>query len=257
MRIPRIFHFVWLGGNQFPPQFKEYQRTWAKKHPNWVLKVWSEKNLFNLINKNYLSLCNNYSEMSDLIRYECLYRYGGIYLDVDFECFKNIEPLIEDREIFISTEDNYHLCGGIIGSVKNHPLIYRLIKKIPTQLEETKDLTSDKRIGPKFVTENIRKDEITVLPKEYFYPYLPGQNNLKENLSSNKECYAAHHWSASWLKNPIINEDSSSNFGDCCGTCRNSDFAGEGEFTFCKLKNENKYIIHICEKFNKKTKIDF
>jgi len=196
--IPKIIHHVWLGNKPFPEEFNRYRLSWMKHHPTWTMMFWDEDNLPKLINQNSLKLCNTYSEMSDVIRYELLYKYGGIYLDCDFSCYKNVEPLIKDLKLFISTEDNVHLSGGFIGSVPKHPIIKRLIRLIPKNLEMSKGKTSDLRIGPKWLTNNVRKDEITILPKEYFYPYLPWEIEKKENLKKNKICYAAHHWKRSW-----------------------------------------------------------
>ena len=197
MKVNKIFHHIWLG-SPLPKNVKRYRKTWHKHHPDWKMMLWRDKNLPEMINQDYLELCNTYSEMSDLIRYELLYQYGGVYLDTDFECYKNIEPLINDYELFISTEDYRHLCGGFVGSIPKHPIIKRLIDRIPGQLKATVGKTSDLRIGPSFVTENIHPSEIAILDKIYFYPYLPGQQYERDN--KNGVAYAAHHWHGSWLK---------------------------------------------------------
>lgn len=205
MKIPKIFHRIWLGPNKLPSKSVKYGRTWEKHHPDWEMKLWTDDNMPNLINEKYLPICTTYSEMSDLIRYELLYRFGGVYIDTDFSDYKNIEPLIQDKDIFVSSESRRILCGGIIGSSKKHPLIKRVIDKIPEQLINTTNSTSDLRIGPTFLTNTIDYDEINVLPTPYFYPYLPGQNHLKRRIKKDGIAYAAHHWHASWLKTPKIN----------------------------------------------------
>jgi mannosyltransferase OCH1-like enzyme len=204
MKIPKLFHQVWVGGNPFPKKFKKYRKSWINNHPDWEFYLWTEKNLpDDLLNLDCLELCNTYSEQSDVLRYSLLYKFGGCYLDVDFRNFKNIEPLINDFELFISTEDYRHLCGGFIGSIPQHPVIKRLIDRIPEQLKNTVGNTSDLRIGPSFVTENIHPKEIAVLDKIYFYPYLPGQQYERDNIEKKGIAYASHEWAASWINNPI------------------------------------------------------
>jgi mannosyltransferase OCH1-like enzyme len=202
--IPKIFHRIWLGNHKMPREFVRYGKSWEDLHPNWEMNLWTDDNLPELINQAYLDKCNTYSEMSDLIRYELLFQYGGIYLDCDFECFKNIEPIIKNSELFISTEDNRHLCGGFIGSIPQHFVIKRLIDEIPSKLKETEGNKSDLRSGPTFVTKTINRKEINILPKQYFYPYLPGQTKEKKALKTNRQAYAAHHWAGSWLKNKVV-----------------------------------------------------
>ncbi len=198
--IPQIFHRIWLGGKPMPPQLETWGQTWLDHHPDWEMKTWTEDNLPELINEQFLPLCNNYSEKSDLIRYELLYQFGGIYIDTDFECFKNIEPLIQDVPLFASSENHQIICGGFIGAEPKHKYIMNVIRRIPRALRSTTKKTSDLRIGPTFLTGSIPRDEIVVFPKQFFYPYLPGQTQLLKQLPKNKIAYAAHHWNASWLK---------------------------------------------------------
>jgi hypothetical protein len=201
--VPKIFHRIWLGNTPMPLEFVRYGETWEDNHPCWEMKLWTDENLPKLINEDYLKLCKNYSEMSDLIRYELLYKYGGVYIDTDFESLKPIDNLIEDLDIFASTENNTHICGGFFGAQPKHPLLKEIINKIPQALEENKNETSDLKIGPTFITEVLKYSNIKVLDKEFFYPYLPGQTSIKNKLSENKIAYAAHHWAASWLEKDI------------------------------------------------------
>ena len=203
MRIERNFWQVWFG-KPMPKRYRKYLKTWKKYHPDWTFHLITEKNVkdYPFIDLDVLELCNNYSEMSDAIRWPMVYHYGGIWLDSDFLCLKNLEPLIKDCTIFISTEDNYHLSGGFFGAKKGHPIIKRLVDLIEPTLLATMDKPSDQRIGPKWVTEHISCDEITVLPKKYFYPYLPGQQFARDTYKKKGVAYAAHIWNGSWLKNP-------------------------------------------------------
>jgi mannosyltransferase OCH1-like enzyme len=39
---------------------------------------------------------------SDILRYEVLHKLGGVYVDFDFLCLKNIEPLLQKDYLRIS-----------------------------------------------------------------------------------------------------------------------------------------------------------
>lgn len=203
MKVPRQFWQVWFG-KRMPKKYRKYRKSWQKHHPNWTFHLITEKNLYDydFMDFDILHLCNNYSEMSDAIRWNAVAEHGGIWLDSDFLCLKCIEPLINDLECFISTEDNYHLCGGFFGAVKGHLITKRLAGLVEPTLKATMDKPSDQRIGPKWVTKNISWDEITVLPKKYFYPYLPGQQRERDTFRNKGEAYAVHIWGGSWLKQP-------------------------------------------------------
>ena len=44
MRIPRIFHQIWVGPDPLPDEFAAYGQTWLDHHPGWELKLWTDEN---------------------------------------------------------------------------------------------------------------------------------------------------------------------------------------------------------------------
>ena len=43
-----------------------------------------------------------------MIRYMILYCHGGVYVDLDIECFKSIDPLVENKSFFLGMEPPEH-----------------------------------------------------------------------------------------------------------------------------------------------------
>ena len=43
-----------------------------------------------LKNKKAYSLAKNWGMKSDILRYEILQKFGGVYIDTDYECLQNI-----------------------------------------------------------------------------------------------------------------------------------------------------------------------
>ena len=41
-------------------------------------------------NKKAFLSAHNYGMKSDILRYEILHTYGGVYIDTDYECVRNI-----------------------------------------------------------------------------------------------------------------------------------------------------------------------
>jgi mannosyltransferase OCH1-like enzyme len=41
----------------------------------------------------HITNASNLGLKSDLVRYEVLYLFGGIYIDIDYECIKSLETL--------------------------------------------------------------------------------------------------------------------------------------------------------------------
>ena len=45
MRIPRLFHQIWVGPNPFPDEYAALQETWRTHNPDWELHFWRDDNL--------------------------------------------------------------------------------------------------------------------------------------------------------------------------------------------------------------------
>ena len=54
MAIPKILHYVWFGGKEFPKREAKCFTSWQKKLPSFELRRWDESN-FNVH-------CNKYVE---------------------------------------------------------------------------------------------------------------------------------------------------------------------------------------------------
>jgi Glycosyltransferase sugar-binding region containing DXD motif len=125
MLIPRIFHQIWLGLNPFPEAHARYQETWLAHHPGWELRMWTEDNLpQNLRRSEALERLRHPVERSAILRYELVWRFGGVYLDTDFECRHSIEPLIREATFFVGC---WPKAGAphdaLFGSVARHPIL--------------------------------------------------------------------------------------------------------------------------------------
>ncbi len=199
--IPKKIHQIWLGG-QMPELFINYQKTWIKHHPGWELIIWNENNLNNLKNIDFADLnkCNSFSEKSDYLRFCILMEYWWLYIDTDFECYRNVEPLLENEKIVIWEEFYWVFNAAFIGSTKNNEVIREIFLGLKEQLKVDTKLN---RTGPIFISKYIKKyrNKIKIVPWGMLYPeyWLYIRNNKEETI------YANHHYSASWCNNTTKN----------------------------------------------------
>src|ERR671939_669644 len=103
MLIPRLFHWIWLGNRPLPTEHRRWIGGWLELHPRWKHVLWTEENRPTLINEEQFQRADSYAQQSDILRYEIVYRHGGVYVDTDFECLRNIEPLMEGADAFIAS----------------------------------------------------------------------------------------------------------------------------------------------------------
>ncbi|MDP3066235.1 MAG: glycosyltransferase [Methanobacteriaceae archaeon] len=198
--IEKIFHTIWIGGDLFPEEFRHYRQTWLKHHPDWTMIFWDDENLpvNSFFNEKLYNKTKGLSSKADIAQYELLYKYGGVYIDADFECYKNIEPLIQDCNAWGCGEMDSIISTGILGFKKGHPMLRKIMKNFAPHMKKYKHEPADVTTGPIFLTETIGVDAIKMLPREYFYPYSYYEQHKKGNIFP--DAYAAHHWAASWIK---------------------------------------------------------
>jgi len=204
MLIPKKLHWIWLGKNDIPQEFLNFRETFTKNFPEYECYVWTDDDDYEwLINKKYFDVAPNMAGKADILRYEILNKYGGIYIDTDFECYKNFEYLINEVEGFSASEDNKHISIGIMGFIPNHPLLLEIIKKIPESIDKNKHLDVNHCTGPLFLTDfyynKYNGSKIKIFDRDYFYPYGYWEKYRRnENFSINPNCVAVHHWAHSW-----------------------------------------------------------
>jgi mannosyltransferase OCH1-like enzyme len=123
-----------------------------------------------------------------MLIFELLYRFGGVYIDTDFECLRSIGPLLEGVEIFCSYSHSDRLNNAIMGSVPRHPLIEKGLRDLhPRTTYGTVDKAGT---GPFFVTELfVGQPEVKLFDWPLFYPRTP---------EAEKTAYGIHHEGRSW-----------------------------------------------------------
>lgn len=208
-KIPKIIHQIWLGG-ELPAKYKVYCNSWKIKHPDWQYKLWTDddvKNIF-ITRKNLYDSATNLGMKSDILRYEILKQYGGLYVDTDFECIKNIEYLSYlDLYAGVGYDTHPQLYIGLIASVPNHPIIQNAINACGPIYTGNKGSHIMNITGANVFTDAFidhAKDHangIVAFPTPYFYPYPNNVRGIGNPYSFVvAQTYAIHHWAVSWIK---------------------------------------------------------
>lgn len=205
--IPKIIHQIHLGGHPLPERETKWRDTWSHYNPEWEMILWDEQRLqsFDMINSAQFERCSNVSEQSDVLRFELVYQYGGLYIDTDFECLKPIDPLFEGKDLVIFPGNKKTLYGGFMAATKHNDDIKRLIDGLPEREQTHGKHNSNGKYGPVYVTDILGVDVGLPFPKNLVYPYNPDQAD-KLDLSHEgqkkkwPDSYASHHWGATWKK---------------------------------------------------------
>ncbi len=91
--IPKLLHQIWWGPR--PSLLDRCMRSWetmADKH-GWTYKCWTEEEILDMPLKNREAYdgYGGFHHTTDLARIEIIEKYGGVYVDCDFE-WSGIDP---------------------------------------------------------------------------------------------------------------------------------------------------------------------
>ena len=195
--IPRIFHNIWLGDKQIPKEFLEYHENWKRLHPNWEYRLWTDQELPK-IDSDIVDLINNikvFSSKSNVLRIYLVYRYGGVYADMDFDWNKSLDPLLDNSSFIPKSTLNLY-CNAIFGAVEKHNWFKLMLDNLAFFVGHPPPW------GPNLTTDTLLqvldKNIVTILPRKSFYPYL--WNEVPQPTKNFPNSYGVHHWNKSWKK---------------------------------------------------------
>jgi mannosyltransferase OCH1-like enzyme len=197
----RVIHQIWLGKNPMPDTLRKWSEQWQELNPGWQYRLWNDGVVDQLQNKElYLNPSVEKIQInsfrSNLIRYEILYNYGGVYFDTDFEPLKPLDglvPEIETEDCWAAFEDENIIATAAMGAVIGSKFLKHMIDELPQSCQQNHGEISQRQSGPVFLTSMSQKYPglLKVLPKEYFYPY--SYNELDFDPPKG-DGYAVHHW---------------------------------------------------------------
>ena len=142
MNIPKIIHQIWIGPNKRPDIWmNSWKIDYIQQNPDWTYHLWTEEeiNKLQLINKDIYEKEPYYTGKSDIVRYEILYQFGGVFMDADSLWIQkpnnSLNWIIEKANtsgMFCAEEpiNKWSLANGVIGFTKNHLILKNLIQWI-------------------------------------------------------------------------------------------------------------------------------
>lgn len=195
--FPKLIHRVWLGDAPLPEEARRFGEGWQHHHPEWELRLWGDGdvNREGLVSGADLARCRSEAEMSNLVRYAVLARFGGIYIDTDVECLQPFDELARRSPAFAGREVGDRVGTAVLGSRPGHPLFESLLAA--SRAAAGMSINSVEANGPGLLTLMVAgRDDIELLQPAAFYPYL--WNDRHRRAERFERAYCVHHWDLSW-----------------------------------------------------------
>ncbi|KAG6173266.1 hypothetical protein E4U51_005815 [Claviceps purpurea] len=158
--IPRIIHQTYKT-NTLPEAWVEPYQTCLYFNPEdkWRRVLWTDETSRDFIRDFYPSFLPTYDgypyniQRVDAFRYFVLHYYGGIYLDLDIGCKKDLSPLLKQHAFFAKTEP-HGVSNDVMGMERGHPVFANIVAALQENdyRRGTKYPTVMMSTGPLFVT---------------------------------------------------------------------------------------------------------
>lgn len=108
-KIPKIIHHIWVGPNPIPKLYLKYAEQCKNLHPDWEYKLWRQEdidkeNFDPKYMKYFERFAYRYNGKKDIIEYLILYKYGGVVMDMDFQCIKPLDGLHHRYDFYAGLE---------------------------------------------------------------------------------------------------------------------------------------------------------
>ena len=165
--IPKILHYVWVGSKPLPEVDRRRIEQWRQLHPRWEIRAWGNDDVD--FSSPYLRgafAARAWNRVSDYTRMDALARYGGIYLDTDFDVLRPFDRFRECQAFLgfqIGDEIPTDLvASGLFGAEPGHWLPTSIRDYFNQHLDGRVDLNSF--TGPGLVTQMLRSGASPATP---------------------------------------------------------------------------------------------
>jgi len=235
LQIPKIIHQIYvdleepLSYLKEPPSYlKKLSLSWKEMNPSWEYKFWNKDDIDLFLNKYYPELIDIYQSFPydvqrlDAIRYLILYKMGGLYVDMDYECTESICPVLLDVQCAMGLEPKgnairrrmpYIVGNAFMATIPGHPFFKEIVNTVFYNKDEHFYLNKSilETTGPYMTTKVYNnsedKENVDLIPAEFVTPLTHDEvmkvidGKVSKQIENKIEkSYAIHYFFGSWYK---------------------------------------------------------
>lgn len=214
--MDRLIHWIWLG-SEMPDRYSRYIAEWKALNPEWDTVVWREAEIEGVKWRNQLVLDHLRQrddgrrsiewavQTADVLSYECVFGFGGVYLNVDVEPVRPLRDLYDMYvnpllgQEWVAREDRDFVVGMAMGGRAGHPFYKEVIDQLPIRYWRNPGDEMNQTTGPRLLTDVWRRweDTVAALPVVAFNPWhwstVP-TGGTAEGRAIPDGAIGVHHW---------------------------------------------------------------
>jgi hypothetical protein len=207
LEVEPVGHVIWLGSKL--PNVKRvflHRNQELLHQAGWKLKLWRSEDItqqnfpytYGTIRRALKyhdeSGENVFSMIGDLMKFEILYHFGGLYMDTNIELLRDPTELFTvaaslNKEVFLVADpggDKRFASAGFMGALKKHsPLFASLVanEQYLNEIPFEEHCVANAWTGPMFLTLKVLHfDSAVILDRDTAYPLLCGQDGMDRCL---------------------------------------------------------------------------
>jgi hypothetical protein len=130
-KIPKI---IWqtISTNRVPSIIKKYSDSWIDLNPEYEYRFFDNEDIIDFLKKDFPEYVGPYNKLkygaskADLWRYLIIYKYGGVYADMDCKCLNSLRNWIDPTASLVTQLGiNKDLCQWLIISEPKNPVFLK------------------------------------------------------------------------------------------------------------------------------------
>ena len=151
-RIPKIIHQTApTDKSKWHADWEKYSQSWKKYFHDYKYMLWNDEDIDKFMKEKYpkyYSLFKSYSKQIqrvDIWRYFVLDYYGGIYVDMDIECYGNFKEYLLSSKVNIAQSPWNHeaIQNSFMASKPKHPFWKTVFEELLKRGDNSEYKTSD------------------------------------------------------------------------------------------------------------------
>ena len=195
----------------FPQKIEKILNKNRKLNPDFKFHIYTDDQLFDFVKSNYDSeIFNAFEKLkhpvarADMWRYLILFKYGGVYLDIDSKFNNPITSFIEDDdEGLISAEKNKgNYVQWALFYKKEHPILSKTVEYIIENIDSglyKNDI--EKLTGPKVYARSIEEIYKLAENKPLEWSKINKDSNIKFEFTINNQKHQARIFGIDYSNN--------------------------------------------------------
>lgn len=201
--IPKIIHQIWIGPRPLPQEYEQFMAGWRQQYPDWEHRLWTnaEVEALDYPSKDLVEGSVCFGQKTDILRAEILYKFGGLYIDTDYECVKSLQTIHEHYDfygtlranplLYLASPRTYPspllICNSMIGARPGHPILKAYLDKV-------RDISRHPnyfklRLTERFTLARVRfsKDQVQRIKETTIKTYIPFHHAVLDQLESGND----------------------------------------------------------------------